>query len=61
MRRAESALIEFYLSLQPKLVRDVHHPIHKNGSHRPVEVLLPSFYVLRINRVAKISCVQKAY
>lgn len=47
------------LSLEPELIRDVHHPLDEDGPHRPVEVLLPLFYVERIDGIAYLSGVQK--
>ena len=43
------------LSFEFELVRNVHHPVHKDGSHGPVEVFLFFLYVERVYFIADLS------
>ena len=47
------------LPFEFELVGDVHHPVHQDGSHGPVEVLLLLLDVERIDFIANLSGIQE--
>ena len=49
------------LSLEFELEGDVHHPVHQDSSHQPVQLFLPSLNVQRVNLVAQLPRVQETH
>ena len=46
------------LPLQPKLITHMHHPINQNRPHKPIEILLPHFYIVGLDYILSLPVLQ---